>query len=91
MSDSRIASAMQAILSETRPAHQHSRQADCIVVFPSVKKVAIGIGGSIGRGVMVCAQERRRTGSWGAPAMYKLDQGSIGGATVPLLPIRACQ
>ena len=29
-------------------------QADCIVVFPSVKKVAVGIGGSYGRGVLVC-------------------------------------
>src|SRR3984885_15553353 len=53
-------------------------QADCIVVFPSVKKVAIGIGGSYGRGVMVCRNGANKDGSWGAPAMYKLDQGSIG-------------
>jgi lipid-binding SYLF domain-containing protein len=53
-------------------------KADCIVVFPSVKKVAIGIGGSYGRGVMVCRTGAKKDGSWGAPAMYKLDQGSIG-------------
>jgi len=53
-------------------------KADCIVVFPSVKKVAIGIGGSYGRGVMVCRKGAKMDGSWGAPAMYKLDQGSIG-------------
>ncbi len=29
-------------------------QAMCVLVFPSVKKVAVGIGGSYGRGVLVC-------------------------------------
>lgn len=53
-------------------------QADCVVVFPSVKKVAVGIGGSYGRGVLVCRQGGEMNGDWGAPAMYKLDQGSIG-------------
>jgi SH3 domain-containing YSC84-like protein 1 len=53
-------------------------KADCVVVFPSVKKVAIGIGGSYGRGVLVCRTGEKMDGSWGAPAMYKLDQGSIG-------------
>jgi lipid-binding SYLF domain-containing protein len=48
------------------------------VIFPSVKKVAIGIGGSYGRGVLVCRNGAKMDGSWGAPAMYKLDQGSIG-------------
>jgi lipid-binding SYLF domain-containing protein len=53
-------------------------QADCVVVFPSVKKVAVGIGGSYGRGVLVCRNGGEKNGDWGAPAMYKLDQGSIG-------------
>ncbi len=53
-------------------------QADCVVVFPSVKKVAVGIGGSYGRGVLVCRKGGEMNGGWGAPAMYKLDQGSIG-------------
>ena len=53
-------------------------KADCVVVFPSVKKIAVGIGGSYGRGVMVCRSGEKKNGSWGAPAMYKLDQGSIG-------------
>jgi lipid-binding SYLF domain-containing protein len=53
-------------------------QADCIVVFPSVKKVAIGIGGSYGRGVLVCRNGAKMDGDWGAPAMYRLDQASIG-------------
>lgn len=53
-------------------------QADCVVVFPSVKKVAVGIGGSYGRGVLVCRKGAEMNGEWGAVAMYRLDQGSIG-------------
>ena len=53
-------------------------QAECILVFPSVKKVAIGIGGSYGRGALICRTGAEKNGKWGAPAMYKLDQGSIG-------------
>jgi SH3 domain-containing YSC84-like protein 1 len=53
-------------------------QADCVVVFPSVKKVAVGIGGSYGRGVLICRNGADMNGDWGAPAMYKLDQASIG-------------
>jgi lipid-binding SYLF domain-containing protein len=53
-------------------------QADCVMIFPSVKKVAVGIGGSYGRGVLICRNGGEMNGDWGAPAMYKLDQGSIG-------------
>jgi SH3 domain-containing YSC84-like protein 1 len=53
-------------------------QAMCVLVFPSVKKVAIGIGGSYGRGVLVCRQGAKMDGAWGAPVMYALDQGSLG-------------
>jgi SH3 domain-containing YSC84-like protein 1 len=52
--------------------------ADCVLIFPSVKKVAIGIGASYGRGALVCRNGAQMNGGWGAPAMYKLDQGSIG-------------
>jgi SH3 domain-containing YSC84-like protein 1 len=53
-------------------------QAMCVLVFPSVKKVAVGIGGSYGRGVLVCRKENGMNGTWGAPVMYGLDQESIG-------------
>jgi lipid-binding SYLF domain-containing protein len=53
-------------------------QSKCVLVFPSVKKVAIGIGGSYGRGVLVCREGAKMNGAWGAPVMYALDQGSIG-------------
>jgi lipid-binding SYLF domain-containing protein len=53
-------------------------QAMCVLVFPSVKKIAVGIGGSYGRGVLVCRKSVKMDGTWGAPAMYALDQGSLG-------------
>jgi SH3 domain-containing YSC84-like protein 1 len=53
-------------------------QSMCVLVFPSVKKVAVGIGGSYGRGVLVCRKGEKMDGGWGAPAMYALDQGSLG-------------
>lgn len=51
---------------------------DCVIVFPSVLKAAFGIGGSYGRGAMVCRTGKNFKGPWGAPAMYALEGGSIG-------------
>jgi SH3 domain-containing YSC84-like protein 1 len=53
-------------------------KAKCVLVFPGVKKVAVGIGGSYGRGVIVCRTGTNMTGPWSAPAMYKMDVGSLG-------------
>jgi len=54
------------------------RQSVCVAVFPSVKKVAVGIGSSYGRGVLVCRKDETISGEWGAPVMFALDQGSVG-------------
>lgn len=53
-------------------------KAECVVVLPSVKKFAIGIGGNYGRGVMTCRTGPHFTGRWSAPAMYALEGGNIG-------------
>ena len=53
-------------------------KAECIVVLPSVKKGAFGVGGSYGRGIMVCRGGEHYTGPWGAPALYALEGISIG-------------
>src|SRR6266436_86541 len=53
-------------------------QAVCVLIYPGVKKVAFGIGDSYGRGELVCRKGAKMNGAWGAPAMYSLDQGSIG-------------
>ena len=49
-----------------------------MLVFPSVKKVGIGLGVTYGRGLLICRTGAEMNGPWGAPAMYKLDVGSLG-------------
>ncbi len=53
-------------------------KAECLIILPSVKKGALGIGGSFGRGVMVCRSGEHYKGKWGAPALYALEGISIG-------------
>jgi SH3 domain-containing YSC84-like protein 1 len=53
-------------------------KAECVVVFPGVKKVALGVGGSYGRGAMTCRTGENFTGPWSAPTLMALEGGSIG-------------
>jgi len=53
-------------------------KARCVIVLPSVLKAAFVVGGSYGRGAMVCRTGKDFTGPWGSPAMYALEGGSIG-------------
>jgi lipid-binding SYLF domain-containing protein len=53
-------------------------KARCVVVMPSVLKAAVVVGGSYGRGTMVCRGGKDFSGPWGAPAMYALEGGSFG-------------
>jgi SH3 domain-containing YSC84-like protein 1 len=53
-------------------------KARCVVVLPSVLKAAFIVGGSYGRGAMVCRTGPNFSGPWGAPAMMALEGGSIG-------------
>ncbi len=53
-------------------------RAECVIIFPSVKKLAIGVGGSYGRGAMSCRSGATFTGPWGPPALYALEGGNIG-------------
>ena len=53
-------------------------KAYCVAVLPSVKKVALGIGGSYGRGVMTCRGGKDFNGKWGAPTMMALEGASVG-------------
>src|SRR5438445_12344488 len=53
-------------------------KAECLIILPSVKKGAFGIGGSYGRGVMICRSGEHYTGRWGAPALYALEGINIG-------------
>jgi len=53
-------------------------KAECVVVFPSVKKAAFGIGASYGRGVITCRTGPDFNGPWSAPAMFALEGASFG-------------
>src|SRR3954471_16113443 len=48
-------------------------RAECVIVIPSVKKFAMGVGGSYGRGVMDCRGGQTFDGPWGSPAMVILE------------------
>jgi lipid-binding SYLF domain-containing protein len=53
-------------------------KARCVVVIPSVRKAAFGVGGSYGRGAMVCRTGKDFSGPWGAPSMIALEGASFG-------------
>lgn len=53
-------------------------KADCIMVMPSVIRLAVIFGGSYGRGLMSCRGGDDFRGSWGAPTMMALEGGSFG-------------
>ena len=53
-------------------------KAECVIVFPSVLKAAFIVGGSYGRGAMVCRGGEHFTGPWGTPSMMALEAGSVG-------------
>jgi SH3 domain-containing YSC84-like protein 1 len=78
--DERLANStkvLQQILGDNGLPKNILNQAMCIVIFPSVKKVGLGVMGTgYGRGDLVCRKDMN--GEWGAPAMYSLDQHSLG-------------
>ena len=53
-------------------------KAKCVIVLPSVKKFAIGIGGNYGKGAMICRSGAQFDGPWGPPAAMRLEGASIG-------------
>ena len=70
------ASVLQAMLSTDSVPRSVLEKSDCIIILPSVKKFAVGIGGTGGRGPVSCREGNGYTGRWSPPAMY-----SIGGAS----------
>jgi lipid-binding SYLF domain-containing protein len=53
-------------------------KAECVIILPSVKKGAIGIGGSFGRGAITCRSGKEFGGPWSPPAMFALEAANIG-------------
>jgi len=58
--------------------HDLLEKAECVIVIPSVMKLAFGVGADYGRGAMICRTGEHFRGPWGAPAMYALEGGSVG-------------
>jgi lipid-binding SYLF domain-containing protein len=62
--------------------------AKCVAVIPSMVKIAVGFGGSHGKGVATC---RTENGTWSAPAPITITGGSwglqLGGQAVDLVMV----
>jgi lipid-binding SYLF domain-containing protein len=70
---------LQDMLNDKNISPEALSKADCVMILPGVKKFGVGIGGSGGRGPMLCRTGENFEGKWSAPAMY-----SVGGASVGL-------
>jgi lipid-binding SYLF domain-containing protein len=53
-------------------------KADCVLILPGVKKFGFGVGGSGGRGPLLCRSGQDFKGKWSSPAMYSVGGASIG-------------
>jgi SH3 domain-containing YSC84-like protein 1 len=86
--DTKRLSESAAVLSELRSAPDKGipedlwNKAECVLVFPSVKKAAFLVGGEYGTGVMSCRRAgrdgTRGPGGWSAPVFMHLAKGSVG-------------
>jgi len=63
------------------------KDAKCLIVIPSMVKIAVGFGGNHGKGVATC----RTTAGWSAPAPVTITGGSwglqLGGQAVDLVMV----
>ena len=53
-------------------------KADCVLILPGVKKFGFGVGGSGGRGPLLCRRGENYDGKWSAPSMYSGGGASVG-------------
>jgi SH3 domain-containing YSC84-like protein 1 len=70
---------LQDMLNSNNISQTLLSKADCLLILPGVKKFGFGVGGSGGRGPLLCRSGQDFKGKWSAPAMY-----SVGGASVGL-------
>ncbi len=55
--------------------HGLLKRAECVGVFPSVWKGALGFGGKYGKGVVSC---RTAAQGWSGPATFRIEGGNVG-------------
>ena len=70
---------LQDMLNSNSISQSVLAKAECVLILPGVKKFGFGVGGSGGRGPLLCRSGEKFDGKWSAPAMF-----SIGGASVGL-------
>jgi len=68
---------LQAMLDSNSISPALLSKADCVLILPGVKKFGFGVGGSGGRGPLLCRGGQDFNGKWSTPAMF-----SVGGASV---------
>jgi lipid-binding SYLF domain-containing protein len=69
---------LQAMLNSKAVPDSLLVTADCIIILPGVKKFAVGVGGSGGRGPMTCRDKNFAGNKWSAPAMFTIGGASAG-------------
>jgi SH3 domain-containing YSC84-like protein 1 len=69
---------LQDMLDSKDISHAVLSKAHCVLILPDVKKFGFGVGGSGGRGPLLCRGGANFTGKWSTPAMYSVGGASIG-------------
>ena len=69
---------LQDMLNSKDISQEALSKADCVLILPDVKKFGFGVGGSGGRGPLLCRRGDNFKGKWSAPAMYSVGGASIG-------------
>jgi lipid-binding SYLF domain-containing protein len=69
---------LQGFLNSNNISLTSLSKANCVLILPNVKKFGFGIGGSGGRGPLLCRSGQKFDGKWSTPAMYSVGGMSVG-------------
>ena len=69
---------LQGFLNSNNISLTSLSKANCVLILPGVKKFGFGVGGSGGRGPLLCRSGQNFDGKWSTPAMYSVGGVSAG-------------
>ena len=69
---------LQDMISSKDISQASLSKANCVLILPGVKKFGFGVGGSGGRGPLLCRTGQNFDGKWSTPAMYSVGGVSVG-------------
>jgi SH3 domain-containing YSC84-like protein 1 len=69
---------LQTMVESQSISREALARADCILILPGMKKFGVGVGGSGGRGPLLCRGGDNFGGKWSAPAMFTIGGASVG-------------